>query len=106
MMESVSRLSGMLGMRNVGSDVGNWPMSETVRRSRPRAIETMVSTMIQMRGEGPGPVGRGGGRVKARGDWDDGKHDDTDEGRGNGSRQPRQEVNDRQPGGDHRIGVP
>ncbi|SAW21307.1 Uncharacterised protein [Klebsiella pneumoniae] len=49
---SVSRLSGISGIRNTGRLSGSLPMSPTVRTSRCSHMEMAVSTMMQTSGEG------------------------------------------------------
>ena len=52
MILSVSRFSGTSGSRNTGRLSGNWPMSPTVRISRPKKIATAVSTTMATSGDG------------------------------------------------------
>ncbi len=59
MIRSVSKVSGTTGSAKKGSSLGNSPMSPTVRNSSPIAMETPVSTMMVMSGEGTAFVSRG-----------------------------------------------
>ncbi len=52
MIRSVSRLSGICGIRKTGKASGSSPMSPTVRSSKPKTIVIAVSTTMQTSGEG------------------------------------------------------
>ncbi len=52
MIISVSRLSGICGIRKIGRVEGSSPMSPTVRTSKPNQIDAAVRTRMQTSGEG------------------------------------------------------
>ena len=56
MICSVSRLKGTFGIRKDGRLSGSWPMSPTVRMSRPSAIDTAVSKTMVTSGDGTARV--------------------------------------------------
>jgi len=59
MIDSVSKVSGISGIRNTGSVSGNAPMSPTVRTSQPITRVKIVSTTMVTNGEGMALVIRG-----------------------------------------------
>ncbi len=59
MICSVSKFSGMSGIRKTGSVSGSAPMSPTVRTSRPMATVSAVSTTMVTSGEGIALVSSG-----------------------------------------------
>jgi len=58
-MRSVSQVQGMSGTKNAGRLSGIWPMSPTVRISKPSTITATVSTTMATSAEGTARVIRG-----------------------------------------------
>ena len=59
MIVSVSKFSGMSGIRNTGNVSGSAPRSSTRRTSKPKAMLSAVRMMMQRSGEGIAFVKRG-----------------------------------------------